>query len=98
MGQETPKERTHINADMTILDVVSRYRQTESVFRQYDEKAGACLCRQALFDPLKDVANKYGLDLDQFVADLELAARGGECPVDSSHQERKNTKVRANRL
>ncbi len=74
-----------INADMTIVDVVSRYRRTEVVFKQYDGKAGACLCCQALFDPLKDVANKYGLDLDQFVADLELAARGSEGPLDSSY-------------
>jgi len=87
MGHDTPDESPHINADMTILDVVSRYRQTETVFKQYDGKAGVCLCCQALFDPLKEVANKYGLDLAQFVADLKLAASGGEDPVDSPHQE-----------
>ena len=63
MGQDTPHEKPHIHADMTILDVVSRHRQTETVVRQYDDKAGVCLCCQALFDPLKIVAEKYGLDL-----------------------------------
>ena len=58
---------------MTILDVVSRYRQTEAVFKQYDEKAGACLCCEALFDPLEDIANKYSLDLDELLSDLEQA-------------------------
>jgi hypothetical protein len=63
---------------MTILGVVSRYRQTEAVFREYDKKAGACLCCQALFEPIKEVAKKYGLDFDQLMADLEMTAREGE--------------------
>ncbi|MBN2034464.1 MAG: hypothetical protein JW836_14415 [Deltaproteobacteria bacterium] len=56
---------------MTILDVVSRYAQTEAVFKQYDQEAGVCLCCKALFDSIKDVAEKYGLDLSRFLADLE---------------------------
>ena len=63
-----------IHPDMTILDVVYRYRQTEAVFRQYDEKAGVCLCCQALFDPLKEVARRYGLDLTELMAALECVA------------------------
>jgi len=55
---------------MTILDVVSMNRQTEAVFRRYDEKAGACLCCEALFEPLFLVAFRYGLDLNQLVKDL----------------------------
>jgi hypothetical protein len=71
-----------IHADMTILDVVSRYRQTELVFKRYDEKAGACLCCQALFDPLRNVAKKYNLNLGQLVADLELAVKESKGPAD----------------
>ena len=67
-----------IQPEMTILDVVSRYRQTEAVFRQYDEKAGVCLCCQALFDPLKEVARRYSLDLTALMADLETAVEGKE--------------------
>lgn len=62
-----------ITSDMTLLDIVSRYRQTEAVFRKYDEQAGVCLCCQALFDPLKTVAERYGLDLQELVAALESA-------------------------
>ncbi len=65
-----------IDAGMTILDVVSRYRQTEAVFKQYDETAGECLCCRALFDPLNDVADKYGLDLNRLIAELTAAASG----------------------
>ena len=74
MDQNKPDERPHIDANMTVLDVVSRYRQTEAVFRQYDERAGVCLCCHALFDSLQEVADKYGLELDRLIADLELAA------------------------
>lgn len=75
MSQNKLNSEPSIVADMTILDVISRYRMAESVFKQYDKKAGTCLCCQALFDPLKDVADKYGLDLGQLLADLVAAAK-----------------------
>ena len=66
----------HIGPEMTVLDVVDKYRQTEAVFKKYDEQAGECICCRALFEPLRDVATKYGLNLERFVADLEAAAIG----------------------
>jgi len=63
-----------IKPKMTVLDVVSRHRQTEAVFKQYDAQAGECICCQALFEPLWAVAEKYRLDLDKLVADLEASA------------------------
>lgn len=62
-----------ITPGMTVLDVVYRYRETQDVFKRYDEKAGVCLCCKALFDPLKEVAYKYGLDLAELLEDLETA-------------------------
>ncbi|MGD8387362.1 MAG: hypothetical protein PVG49_09470 [Desulfobacteraceae bacterium] len=62
-----------ITPQMTVLDVVGRFRQTEAVFRKYDEKAGVCICCQALFDPLEQVARDYALDLNRLVQDLERA-------------------------
>jgi len=59
---------------MAVLDVVSRYRRTEYVFKKYDQKAGECICCQALFDPLKDLAQKYGLNLANLLAALNAAA------------------------
>ena len=69
------EKENRICAEMTVLDVVSRYRQTEVVFAKYDEQAGDCICCQALFEPLRAVAAKYGLDLERLVADLETSAR-----------------------
>jgi hypothetical protein len=71
MSKNKAHEKPTIDPDMTILDVVSRYRQAEVVFERYDEKAGVCLCCQALFDPLKDVADRYNLDLGKLIADLK---------------------------
>lgn len=63
-----------VSPDMTVLDVVSRYRSCEPVFRAWDQRAGECLLCRALFDPLRDVAARYGLDLHELVLALEEAA------------------------
>ncbi len=63
-----------IRRDMTVLEVVSRYRQTEKVFKKYDAHAGECICCQALFETLESVAEKYDLDLDKLL--LELKSTG----------------------
>jgi hypothetical protein len=63
-----------ITPEMTVLDVLYRHRPTEAVFRKYDAVAGVCLCCQALFDSVEELARKYSLDLEQLLADLEQAA------------------------
>lgn len=63
-----------IAPDMTVLDVIHRYRNTEAVFKKYDEKAGVCICCQALFKTIGEVAEKYGLNLGQFLSELEDAS------------------------
>jgi len=75
MSKSAPDKPKLIRPEMTVLDVVSKYRQTESVFRQYDRQAGECICCQALFDTLQDIAKRYGLDLGKLLADLETAAK-----------------------
>jgi hypothetical protein len=67
-----------ITPDMTVLDVVSMYRNTEEVFRQYDHQARDCLCCNALFDTLRDVADKYGLNLQELLDDLCAAGQNKE--------------------
>ena len=62
-----------IRPEMAVLDVVSRYRKTETVFKQYDKQAGVCICCQALFEPLRKVAVRYGLNLEKLLEDLEDA-------------------------
>ncbi|WP_028321297.1 hypothetical protein [Desulfatiglans anilini] len=63
-----------IRSDMVVLDVISRHRETEAVFRRYDRKAGVCLCCEALFETIQGMAEKYRLDLDALLADLTAAA------------------------
>ena len=60
-----------IHPEMTVLDIVSSYRQTEAVFKRYDARAGECICCRALFEPLREVAKKYNLDLKRLLTDLE---------------------------
>lgn len=59
---------------MAVLDIVSRYRATETVFKRWDRRAGVCICCQALFDTLQQVADRYGLELDRLLAELNAAA------------------------
>lgn len=40
------------------------------------QMAGVCLCCQALFDSVANLAPKYGLELEKLLADLEMAAAG----------------------
>jgi len=74
MAKGTHDSEHIIHPEMTILDVISRYRQTEPVFRKYDKDAGVCLCCEALFDPLRKIARKYSLNLKKLISDLEDVA------------------------
>ena len=69
-----PNKENCIHPEMTVLDIISSHRETEAVFKQYDEQAGECICCQALFEPLRNVAVKYGLDLKNLITDLEATA------------------------
>jgi len=71
-------KKTKITSEMTVLDIVSQYRETEHVFRQYDEPAGECVCCNALFDTLKTVADKYYLDIQKMMNDLEKVIPSGK--------------------
>jgi len=66
-----PDINGRLHPQMTVLDVVSRYRETEAVFKRYDAQAGECICCQSLFESVQDVAEKYHLDLERLLADLE---------------------------
>ncbi|MBC2743268.1 MAG: hypothetical protein HGJ93_09520 [Desulfosarcina sp.] len=60
---------------MTVLDIVSRHRATEAVFKAWDRRAGVCICCQALFDTVQQVSDRYGLNLDQLMTELNAAVR-----------------------
>ena len=75
MVEKVLKKDHKIHAEMTVLNIVSKHRKTEAVFKNYDKKAGVCICCHALFEPLKKVAVRYGLNLEKLLEDLEAAAR-----------------------
>jgi hypothetical protein len=64
-----------IDSRMTVLDIISRYRETEAVFKAWDHRAGECICCRALFETVQQVADRYGLDLDRLMAELHAAVR-----------------------
>ena len=67
MGKE------NIAANLTVLDVVSTYPETEVIFKSYDASAGECICCQSLFDTVQQVADKYNLDLPEILNKLNSA-------------------------
>jgi len=74
MGKTILKKDHQIRTEMTVLDIVSRYRKTEAVFKRYDKQAGECICCRALFEPLSKVAVRYNLKLEKLMEDLEDVA------------------------
>jgi len=75
MSKVSFKEEKHILPEMTVLDVISRYKGSEAIFKKYDEQAGVCICCEALFETLEDVAEKYGIELERLLTDLEAVAQ-----------------------
>jgi len=74
MTNKSEFDQSHpITPEMTVLEVIDHYREAEAVFRNYDEQAGVCLCCEALFETLGEMAVKYRLNLDQILKDLEDA-------------------------
>lgn len=63
-----------VTPDMTLLDIVRQHPATEAVFRARDDQAGECVLCQALFETVETMTNRYGLDLEQLLSDLERAA------------------------
>jgi hypothetical protein len=70
-----------IDPQMTVLDILSCHRKTEAVFKAWDRRAGECICCQALFDTLQQVADRYGLNLDQLVAEINAAINQTDSPL-----------------
>lgn len=77
MHKPLSKPNLPIHSDMTVLDIVSQYRETEQVFERFDQQAGECICCKALFEPLRTVADRYGLDLTRLLDDLNRVAHAG---------------------
>ena len=53
---------------------MEKHPATQAVFEHYDELAGECICCNALFQTLEEVAAKYSLDLGALLEDINRAA------------------------
>ena len=65
-----------VTRDQEVLVVVEKYPATQAVFEQYDEQAGECICCNALFQTIEEVAAKYSLNLEGFLEDINRAVSG----------------------
>lgn len=65
-----------VTRDQEVLVVVEKYRATQVVFEQYGEQAGECICCNALFQTIEEVAAKYSLNLEGFLEDINRAVSG----------------------
>ena len=63
-----------ITEEMTVLDIISAYPETETMFKSYDEQVGECICCQMLFEPVRQVAEKYNLEMTELLVKLNAAA------------------------
>lgn len=59
-----------IKGEMTVLEIVERYPETEDIFRSYDDIIGECILCHCLFDSLKEISYKHNLNLDSLVDKL----------------------------
>ncbi|NOQ52023.1 MAG: hypothetical protein GQ578_07410 [Desulfuromonadaceae bacterium] len=72
------KKENRIHPEMTVIDIITRYRETEKVFKEFDKKTGACICCEALFDTIQVVSEKFNLELESLLSDLEKGSEGSE--------------------
>jgi hypothetical protein len=68
-------DRGPVTPRMTLLEIMSRWRSSEEIFKSYESQAGTCLRCHALFDTLEEAALTYHLDLEKFLSDLNALAR-----------------------
>lgn len=71
-----------ITPDMQIIDIIGQCRETETIFKQLEQKTGACICCQALFLPLGKAAERYGFDLKHVMTDIQAVIEKQEASAE----------------
>jgi hypothetical protein len=83
MNQSSQTHQGPVTPGMTLVEVMSQWRSSEAIFQAYEPQAGTCLRCHALFETLEEAAQKYHLDLDQLLADLNALARSLDAGQDA---------------
>jgi hypothetical protein len=65
---------------MILLEVMSQWPISQAIIVAYEAQAGVCLRCHALFETLAKAAQKYNLDLNKLLGDLNALARALESP------------------
>jgi hypothetical protein len=56
-----------------VLDLVEEHHATQAVFEKYAEQAVECICCNAPFDSIEQMAAKHGLELERFLEYINRA-------------------------
>jgi len=64
-----------INKEMTVLEIVEKYPETESIFRDYDDLIGKCILCHCLFDSINKVEVDHNLKLDSLLNKINSEVR-----------------------
>ncbi|MDD2272640.1 MAG: hypothetical protein PHP95_13485 [Desulfuromonadaceae bacterium] len=59
-----------ITTETTVLELVELCPETELVFKHYTRTRGICICCDALFCTLAEVAERYKIDSDELMRRL----------------------------
>ncbi|WP_347490301.1 DUF1858 domain-containing protein [Desulfoscipio sp. XC116] len=62
-----------LTKDMTILDLAEKHPESLQVFKAYDHCLDVCICCESLFETLERVCDKYGIDLDKLMTEIDEA-------------------------
>ncbi len=59
-----------ITAATPILDIISRHRQTEGIFKSLEAETGRCICCEGLFLSLGEASARFGFDLNSVLMNI----------------------------
>lgn len=62
-----------ITGEMTVLEIIGKYPETEDVFRDYDDIVGKCVLCNCLFDTINKISEDYKLNLDVLLDKINRA-------------------------
>ncbi|MHB8121956.1 MAG: hypothetical protein ACYDG4_07350 [Desulfuromonadaceae bacterium] len=59
-----------VTTETTVFELIELYPETELVFEHYTRRVGICICCEALFCTLREVADRYEIDIDELMRRL----------------------------
>lgn len=60
-----------VTLQTSMLELLELHPETEAVFEQYTRRIGICICCEALFCTIGEVANRYEIESDELISRLE---------------------------